>query len=45
MSTFVMADSKVLFESLVGAFEQIAREYEVVIAAKIFNACPKVRKD
>lgn len=44
MSTFVMADSKVLFESLAGAFEQIAREYEVVLNVKLSNACPEPQK-
>jgi len=45
MSTLVTGDSKVVFESLQQAFEQIAEKYEVVLAVKISNACPEVKKD
>ena len=45
MSTLVTGDSKVVFESLQKAFEQIAEKYEVVLAVKISNACPEVNRD
>ena len=45
MSTLVTGDSKVVFESLQQAFEQIAEKYEVVLAVKISNACPEVNRD
>ena len=44
MSTLVAGDSQVVFESLGEAFEQLAKEYEVVMTAKISNACPEVSK-
>jgi len=45
MSSLIAGDSQVVFESLREAFEQLAKEYEVVMTAKISNACPKVSKD
>jgi len=45
MSSFVTGDSEVLFRNLREAFEQLAKEYEVVMTAKISNACPEVGKD
>jgi uncharacterized protein YqgV (UPF0045/DUF77 family) len=45
MSSLVTGDSQVVFESLRKAFEQLAKEYEVVVNAKISNACPEVNKD
>jgi len=45
MSTLVTGDSKVVFENLQKAFERLAEEYEVVMTAKISNACPEVSKD
>jgi uncharacterized protein YqgV (UPF0045/DUF77 family) len=45
MSTLVTGDSRVVFESLQKAFEQLAKEYEVVLTVKISNACPEVNKD
>ena len=45
MSSFVMGDSQIVFESLREAFEQLAEKYEVAVNAKISNACPRVRKD
>jgi uncharacterized protein YqgV (UPF0045/DUF77 family) len=45
MSSFVTGDSRVVFESLREAFEQLAEEYEIVMTAKISNACPEVSKD
>jgi uncharacterized protein YqgV (UPF0045/DUF77 family) len=44
MSSFVAGDSQVVFESLRKAFEQLAEKYEVVVNAKISNACPKVNQ-
>jgi uncharacterized protein YqgV (UPF0045/DUF77 family) len=45
ISTFVAGDSQVIFESLQQAFEQIAERYEVVMNAKISNACPEFNRD
>lgn len=45
MSSLIAGDSQVVFESLREAFEQLAKEYEVVMTAKISNACPEVSKD
>jgi len=45
MSSLIAGDSQVVFESLREAFEQLAKEYEVVMTAKISNACPEVKKD
>jgi uncharacterized protein YqgV (UPF0045/DUF77 family) len=44
MSSLVTGDSQVVFESLQKAFEQLAKKYEVVVNAKISNACPGVNK-
>ena len=40
MSSIVEGDSQVVFQSLREEFEQLAKEYEVVLTAKISNACP-----
>jgi uncharacterized protein YqgV (UPF0045/DUF77 family) len=45
MSSFVTGDSEVLFRNLREAFEQIAREYEVVMSVKLSNACPDTEKE
>ena len=45
ISTLVAGDSRLVFESLKQAFEQIAEGYEVVMTAKISNACPEFGKD
>jgi len=45
MSTLVTGDSQVVFENLQKAFEQLAKDYEVVMTAKISNACPEVNKE
>ena len=45
MSSFVTGDSQVVFESLRKAFEQLAKKYEVVVNAKISNACPGINED
>ncbi len=44
MSSFVTGDSQVVFENLQKAFEQLAQVYEVVMTAKISNACPEVNQ-
>jgi len=45
MSSLIAGDSQVVFESLREAFELLAKEYELVMTAKISNACPKADKD
>ena len=45
MSTLVTGEAPVLFEKMQKAFERLAEEYEVVMTAKISNACPEVSKD
>jgi uncharacterized protein YqgV (UPF0045/DUF77 family) len=40
MSSLVEGDSQIVFKSLQEDFEQLAKEYEVVLTAKISNACP-----
>ena len=44
MSTLVSGDSQVVFESLQKAFERLAQGYEVVMTAKISNACPETNQ-
>jgi uncharacterized protein YqgV (UPF0045/DUF77 family) len=44
MSTLVTGEAPVVFENLQKAFERIAQRYEVVMTAKISNACPEVGK-
>ena len=44
MSSLVTGDSQVVFESLQKAFERLAEKYEVVVNAKISNACPEVNQ-
>ena len=41
MSTLVSGDSQIVFENLQKAFERLAEESEVVMTAKISNACPE----
>lgn len=45
MSSLITADSEVIFRGLKEAFEQLAKEYEVVLTAKISNACPECREE
>jgi uncharacterized protein YqgV (UPF0045/DUF77 family) len=45
MSTLVTGEAPVVFENLQKAFERLAQRYEVVMNAKISNACPEVSKD
>ena len=42
MSTLVAGDGKMVFENLQKAFEKLAEEYELVMTAKISNACPEI---
>jgi len=39
MSTLVTGESQVVLENLTKAFGKLAEEYEVVMTAKISNAC------
>ena len=43
MSSVISGDSKIVFQSLQKAFEQTAQKYEVVLTAKISNACPEIK--
>ena len=45
MSTLISGDSQVVFKNLNKAFETLAAEYQVVMTAKISNACPEVGDD
>lgn len=45
MSSLITAESDVIFRSLKEAFEQLAKEYEVVLTAKISNACPESKEE
>lgn len=42
MSSIISGDSKIVFQSLQKAFEQATQKYEVVLTAKISNACPEI---
>ena len=44
MSTLVIGDSQMVFENLQRAFEQLARDYDVVMTIKISNAWPEVNE-
>ena len=44
ISTVVTGDSLLVFERLQQAFEQIAEGYDVVMTAKISNACPELNR-
>ena len=41
MSSVISGDNKIVFQSLQKAFAQAAQKYEVVLTAKISNACPE----
>jgi len=45
MSSLIMGESDMIFRSLKEAFEQLAKEYEVVLTAKISNACPESKEE
>jgi uncharacterized protein YqgV (UPF0045/DUF77 family) len=40
MSSSVSGECKYLFKAIQKAFEQLAEKYQVVMTAKISNACP-----
>ncbi len=42
MSSLVVGKEPDVFESLQKAFGKIAQKYEVVLTAKISNACPEI---
>ena len=42
MSSLISGEESVVFQALQKAFEQVARRYDVVLTAKISNACPDV---
>jgi uncharacterized protein YqgV (UPF0045/DUF77 family) len=42
MSSVLLGDSKIIFQSLQKAFEQAAQKYEVVLTVKISNACLEI---
>jgi uncharacterized protein YqgV (UPF0045/DUF77 family) len=42
MSSLVTGESQVVFENLQKAFEQAAQRCEIVLTAKISNACPGI---
>jgi len=42
MSSVISGDSKIVFQSLQKAFEQAAQKYELILTAKISNACPVI---
>ena len=44
MSTLVTGESRAVFESLQKSFEKLAQRYEVVMTAKISNACPEINQ-
>jgi len=42
MSSLISGESRVVFQGLQEAFEQVAQISEVVLTAKVSNACPDV---
>jgi len=42
MSSVISGEESIVFQSLQKAFEQAAKEYEVVLTVKISNACPEI---
>ncbi len=45
MSSLIAGESQVVFEKLQKAFEKLAQRYEIVLTAKISNACPEVNQE
>ncbi len=45
MSSVIFGDSRVVFKGLQDAFEQLGKEYDVVMTAKISNTCPEINKE
>ena len=42
MSSVISGEGSIVFQSLQKSFEQAAQKYEVVLTAKISNACPEI---
>ena len=42
MSSVISGEESIVFQSLQKAFEQAAQKYDVVLTAKISNACPEI---
>jgi len=42
MSSVISGEESIVFQSLQKAFEHVAQKYEVVLTAKISNACPEI---
>jgi len=42
MSSVISGEESIVFQSLQKAFAQAAQKYEVVLTAKISNACPEI---
>lgn len=45
MSTFISGQSHTVFNKLNKAFEKLAQKYDIVLTAKISNACPDVENN
>ena len=41
MSSVILGEESIVFQSLQKAFEQAAKKHEVVLTAKISNTCPE----
>ena len=44
MSSVISGEGSIVFQSLQKAFEETAKKYEVVLNAKISNACPEIEQ-
>jgi hypothetical protein len=44
MSSVISGEESTVFQGLQKAFGQIAQHYEIVLTAKISNACPQTKK-
>jgi len=42
MSSVILGEESIVFQSLQKAFEQASKKYEVVLTVKISNACPEI---
>ena len=42
MSSVISGEESIVFQSLQKAFAQAAQKYDVVLTAKISNACPEI---
>ncbi len=41
MSSFVTGESEIIFRAVRGAFETLARKYDLVMDFKVSNSCPE----